>query len=94
MEATGPEVQVLAEVGLRTQEEHSAPVEQEAEAEQETQEEHSAPVEQEAEAEQEVRVVKVRPVGWGVVVKLEGLEGKVVLVEQGIAEVPERQEGQ
>jgi hypothetical protein len=76
VEATGPEVQVLAEVGLRTQQEHPAPVEQEAEA------------------EQEVRVVKVKPVGWGVVVKLEGPEGKVVPVAQGVAEVPGRQEGQ
>ena len=94
MEAKGPEVQVLAEVGLGTQEVHSAPVEQEAEAEQETQEEHLVPVVQEAEAEREIQVGKVRPVGWGVVVKLEGLEVRAVLVGQGVAEVLERPEGQ
>jgi len=76
VEAKGPEVQVLAEVGLGTQEVHSAPVEQEAEA------------------EQEIRVGKVKPVGWGVVVKLEGLEVRAVLVGQGVAEVLERPEGQ
>ena len=75
VEATGPEVQVLVEVGLRIQEVHSAPVEQGAEA------------------EQEIRVGKVKPVGRGVVVKLEGLEVKVVLVGQGVEEVLERQEG-
>ena len=76
MEAKGPEVQVLAGVGLGTQEVHSAPVEQEAEA------------------EREIRAGKVKPVGWGVVVKLEGLEVRVVLVGQGVAEVLERPEGQ
>jgi len=76
VEAKGPEVQVLAEVGLGTQEVHSAPVEQEAEA------------------EQEIQVEKVKPVGWGVVVKLEGLEVRVVLVGQGVAEVLEQPVGQ
>jgi len=80
VEAKGPEVQVLAEVGLGIQEVHSAPVEQEAEAEQETQEEHLVPVAQEAEAEREIRVGKVKLAGREVAVKPEGLGVKAVLV--------------
>ena len=80
MEAKGPEVQVLVEVGLGIQEVHSAPVEREAEAEQETQEEHLVPVAREAEAERGIRVGKVKLVGREVVVKQEGLGVKVVLV--------------
>jgi len=89
VEAKGPEVQVLAEVGLGIQEVHSAPVEQEAEAEQETQEEHLVHVAQEAEAEQETQEEHLVPVVQEAEAEREIRVGKVKLAGREVAVKPE-----